>query len=151
MSSGIKTHGSRGLPATGAVTTVRTGAVLGSIGTPQSLTSSGVNRPTSIATGAHRTRPVALFAIAANDVDAMANVCRMCVAKPNVSPFTVTEAKADVGECEDGHRDADPEESIREYRPFQSDQNGIHLERCEYVLHDDKDVEADCRIQQLAE
>ncbi len=56
-----------------------------------------------------------------------------------------------MGECEYGQSETDPEESIREYRPFQSDQNGIHLERCQCVRHEDKDVEADCGIQQLAE
>ena len=40
---------------------------------------SGINRPTSIAMGARRTRPAALFAIVPNDVHAMASVCRAWV------------------------------------------------------------------------
>ncbi len=83
MSSGISTQGSRGLSATGAVSLDRTCAVVGSSDTPLSFTSTGTNRTRSIAT-AGRTRPAGLFAIVQNDVQAMAPVCRACVAKPNV-------------------------------------------------------------------
>src|SRR5881628_2697646 len=82
MSSGISTQGGRGLSATGAVRTVRTCAVLGRSGTPMKLMNTGIIRATSIAT-AHGPSPAPLFAIVQNDVRAMANVCRTCVAKPN--------------------------------------------------------------------
>src|SRR5262245_34507601 len=82
MSSGISTQGSRGLSATGAVSSVRTCAVLGSSETPLIAMIAGANRTASIAT-ARATRPAGLHAIGPNAVPAMAQVCRAWVAKPN--------------------------------------------------------------------
>src|SRR6266545_1556370 len=153
MSSGSSTQGSRGLSATGAVKTVRTCAVPGSSGTPLRPTIAGINRTTSIVT-ARATIPAAPFAIVPNEAAAMAHVCRAWVAKPNcgwISAFTVTGSKAVIEEQEYGRREAEPQESIREYRAVQSDQNGVLFERCQCVLHEDSDVEAASGIHQLAE
>src|SRR3569623_1230350 len=153
MSSGIRNQGTRGLSATGAVKTLRTCAVPGSMETPLRPTITGINRTTrSVTTRA--TIPAALFAIVPNAVQAIAHVCRAWVTKPNcgcASAFTVTGSNAAIGEHEHRRSEAEPEESIRKYRAFHADQNGIHLARRQGVRHEDKDIEAACRVQQFAE
>src|SRR6478752_5476468 len=90
MSSGISTHGNRGLPATGAVRWVTTCAVRGSSETPPRFSNSGIHRPPSIAIGARRTGPATLVAIILKDVHAMADICHEWTIKPNVGRARAT-------------------------------------------------------------
>ena len=159
MSSGISTQGSRGLSATGAVRTVTD--VRGSgeqRNSPESYectapTGPRASRPLEQPDRPHSSRSSRTQSLRWRTSAARGWRSRTSAGpgerKSCASPCPVTEAKADMGECEYGQSDADPQESIRDVSS-----SPVRSERCSSasgvnaVRHDSKDGDEADGIQQ---